>query len=215
MNNVKEQRKKESTFEDVAEGNNPEAFEQAAALCPVVQTAVGEAEEIELRNLAVNDGVHKDSGEIQNVNRMLRKYERSSSPPRSPGEQGTAFDTTEAPASDESTSEANSSGKFEEADRDGELDKEMLEFAKDTRGRAMLLRLQSSFSVCVNCHKHSEEGMKVRKCKRCKACGYCGEECQREHWAKRHHKECQILLQLATVDMTDEQLVLMVAELMD
>ncbi len=44
-------------------------------------------------------------------------------------------------------------------------------------------------SICSNC-KNKKPDVSLKKCSKCLLVFYCGPECQREHWKKKHKKEC-------------------------
>ncbi|KAJ3994290.1 hypothetical protein F5050DRAFT_542576 [Lentinula boryana] len=46
-------------------------------------------------------------------------------------------------------------------------------------------------AVCSNCNKPA-----AHRCSRCSLSEYCSKECQTQHWAKKHQKDCQVLRQL-------------------
>ena len=64
-----------------------------------------------------------------------------------------------------------------------------------------------ALTTCRNCNKTKQEleANKIRKCTGCGLVGYCGKECQREHWQITHKKECQILREIAVVELSREE----------
>ncbi len=60
---------------------------------------------------------------------------------------------------------------------------------------------QSFSRCCVACSKKEVFNRQFQTCARCRVAVYCGEDCQRDHWKRRHRDECKALREKREADL--------------